>query len=251
MFGALAILVCLLSLGADASLETVMSVEDILGHAEPGKCYHRPMNPHDLMQTVPHDLVAQWSMDCQTGWACVLQVLLLRKSHEAGLGNSQRSGGESEHWFESDESDGASDSGSEEGHDCGDVDYDGLSAHTEWLELPCGNPKLGLLWATIQVELLTYRRINVGDRWVSGSFSMGALKTWLEGGSSEFCTPLVERGMMQHHSPCGWFPCTDFACPVAEEVCQGYFMNMDIYDRAAFLRRPQFTDDWVEIYKYY
>jgi hypothetical protein len=248
MFGALAILVCLLSLGADASLETVMSVEDILGRAEPGKCHHRPMNPHDLMQAVPHDFVVQWTTDCRTGWACVLQVLLLGKLGTRDEGNSQPSSREPEHWFESDDSDGASDAGSEEGHDCGHVQKGGLSAHTEWLRLPCGNPKIGLLWATIQVELLTYRRINVGDRWVSGRFSMGALRTWLEGGSSGFRTPLVERGMMQHHSPCGWFPCNDFVCPVAEEVCQGYFMNMDVYDRATFLPRPLLTKNWVDIY---
>ena len=72
-------------------------------------------------------------------------------------------------------------------------------------------------------------------------FSMDALQTWLEGGSSEFLTPLVESGMMEKHSPCGWFYGHDFICPVAEEVCKEHFMNMDAYDRATFLVAPNLT----------
>ena len=238
LFGALAIFVCLLSLGADASLATMISVEDILGHAEPDTCWHKSMDAADLMQAVPHDFVARWSTDCQTGWACILQVLLLAR----GDGD-----GDSEYDSEGDESDGDLDSDSGERtrsgrhtRDCG-LGVEAVSAHTDWLELPCGNPKLGLLWATIQVELLTYRRINTEDCWISRLFSMDALKTWLEGGSSEFLTPLVEGGMMEQHSPCGWFSGDDFLCPVAEDACKEHFMNMDAYDRATFLPAPNLT----------
>jgi len=67
LFGALAILVCLLSLGADPSLRTMISVENILGHAEPGRCCHKLIDASDLMEAVPHDFVAQWTTDCRTG----------------------------------------------------------------------------------------------------------------------------------------------------------------------------------------
>lgn len=251
LFGALAILVCLLSLGASASLKVVMSVGDILGSAETGRCCHKLMDAYDLMQEVPRELIAQWSTDCQTGWACILQVLLLAK-HD-GDGNSRQDGG-AEHESESDEeSDQDSDTNWGEcsrGHprsgDCG-LGFDGMSAHREWLKLPCRNPKLGLLWATIQVELLTYRRIHTSDPWISGRFLMAALKAWLEGGSSEFRTPLVENNMMQDHSPCGWFYCNDFLCPVAEDVCKDHFMNMDVYNRATFLTRLCLSSAWLEI----
>ncbi|KAK4039018.1 hypothetical protein C8A01DRAFT_47468 [Parachaetomium inaequale] len=238
MFGALAILVCLLSLGAHASLRTVMSVEDILGRAEPGRCCHKLLDAYDLMRAVPHDLVAHWSTDCQTGWICILQVLLLVR-HD-GDSDSQQDA-DSGHGPDGDEFEGDSNADSEEDshgapqiHDCG-LGTESFSAYTEWLELPCGNPKLGLLWATIQVELLTYCRIDTADSWLSSRFSMGALKTWLEG------------GMMRYHSPCGWFDCDDFVCPVAEEVCKEHFMNMDVYDRATFLERPELIAQWLEV----
>ncbi|KAH6621544.1 hypothetical protein B0J18DRAFT_467119 [Chaetomium sp. MPI-SDFR-AT-0129] len=254
LFGALAILVCLLSLGASASLNAVMSVGDILGSPEiSGRCCHKPMNAYDLMQEVPHELVAQWSTDCQTGWACIQQVLLLAK-HD-GDGNPRQDSA-AEHESESyDESDHDSDTdweershgGRQRGRDCG-LSFEGMPAHSQWLNLPCGNPKLGLLCATIQVELLTYRRIHTLDPWVSDNFSMASLKTWLEGDSLEFCTPLVENDMMQDHSPCGWFYWgNDFLCPVAEDVCKDHFMNMDVYNRTAFLERPDLSERWLEI----
>lgn len=250
IFGALAILVCLLSLGAHASLKIVMSVEDILGRAEPGRCCHQLMDAYDLMLAVPHELVAQWSTDCQTGWMCILQVLLLaRHDGDSEPEEGANSGFESD----GDESERDSNADSEEdsqnaphAHHCG-LGMGSVSAHTEWLELPCGNPKLGLLWATIQVELLTYRRIGTADSWLSSRFSMGALKTWLEGMSSEFHIPLVEMGMMRRRSRCGWFYCDEFVCPVAEEVCKEHFMNMDVYDRATFLERPELIDQWLEV----
>ncbi|KAK4676463.1 hypothetical protein QC764_0060640 [Podospora pseudoanserina] len=56
LFGPLAILVCLMSIGADPLLKTNMSVEDILGTAEPDRCHHRPLDALDLMEAVPVSL---------------------------------------------------------------------------------------------------------------------------------------------------------------------------------------------------
>ncbi len=179
-------------------------------------------------------------------------------------GDSQRSGG-SDHESQSDESDGGSAYESDDDQSDGGSAYESSDdesggnsssvchlekeecAHTDWLKLPCGNPKLGLLWATIQVELLTYRRIDTGDSWVSHLFSTHALKTWLEGGSAEFLTPLVEREMMRDHSVCGWFhSSSDFPHPVVQEVCTEYFMNMDVHDRATYLDRRYLREMWRE-----
>ncbi|EAQ86815.1 hypothetical protein CHGG_08068 [Chaetomium globosum CBS 148.51] len=248
MFGALTAMVCLLSLGAHASLETVISVEDILGRAEPGRCCHKLMDAYDLMCAVPHDLVAHWSTDCQTGWMCILQVLLLaRQDGDGDLQQDADSGQESDgDEFERSSNADLEDNfhGAPQTRRCW-LGSEGLSAHAEWLKLPCGNPKLGLLWATIQVELLTYRRIDTADSWLSTRFSMSALKTWLEGASFGFHIPLVEGRMVRKHSPCGWFHCHDFVCPVAEEVCKEHFMNMDVYDRAPFLERPNLIERWI------
>ena len=129
LFGALAVLVCMLRFGADATLKAVMSVEDLLGRAEPGGCRHKPMHASNLISAVPPELVAQWSRDCQTGWACILHVLNLAKAGGAGPPPDD----DSEHESDSDE------------YGCrlwSSEDYDEPSRQ------PCGNPQIGLLWAT-------------------------------------------------------------------------------------------------------
>jgi hypothetical protein len=72
-------------------------------------------------------------------------------------------------------------------------------------EWPCNEPRLGALWAMIQVELLTYRRVKVGDDWMSKNMSMAALVDWLRDDSVKLGVPLVRNHMMKEHSPCGWF----------------------------------------------
>jgi hypothetical protein len=239
LFGALALLVCLLRLGADAGLKVVMPVDQILGEVEPVRCCHKLMDASELMKTVPHEIIDKWSEDCRTGWMCILQVLLLRErgrnvDPDSGLGSDSCDLGPCDlgtrdfaedfpaHWVE--------------------------GAEYQWLHLPCGNPQLGLLWATIQVELLTYRRIKTSDPWLSSRFSMRALRDWLEKRSPSFCTSLVDGGLIRPHSPCGWFGSSeDFLIPTAEEVCEKYFMNMDVYDRASFTHRPYLCDEWIDI----
>jgi len=241
MFGALAVLVCLVKLGADVSLKVTMSVEDILGTTEPGRCYHDDMTARDLMEAVPQAITEHWSSDCQTGWSCILHVLGLAKldTDQMRADELERDTGDTE----DDDSEGDDSESDDSNISCeleGILGY--MDAHNDWLLLPCGKPKLGTLWAAIQVELLTYRRVEDGGPWMSDYFLMDALKTWLEGKSEEFCTPLVKRGMMKNHTCCGWFHgAPDFVCPVAEEVCSEYFMNMDIYNRTSYLGQPNFT----------
>jgi hypothetical protein len=304
LLGILAVLVCLLSLGANPSMKTDMSVQEILGGAEMGRRYHKLMDSYDLMQEVPERLISGWTPECQVGWSCIRRVLLLAKRDS----DAKLSRAEVESMSENDcqdDSDGTSDSDLEEsaqGHwgshgycvindgdegpcaICGqeggsieenetegdqrdrgaaflsqnddfDAHSDSASArcrlfseglHGEWLNLPCLNPKLGLIWAAIQAELLTYRRVSLEGRWVSGNFSMDALEKWLSGKAFKFQTPLVELRMMATHSPCGWFMNGhgEYLCPVAEEVCSDYFMNMDVYDRASFLPKPELENLW-------
>lgn len=122
--------------------------------------------------------------------------------------------------------------------------------HDEWLQLPCSGPRMGLLWATVQTELLTYRRVREGDPWISENFSMKALKTWLKGDSAEFSTHLVQNRMFRKHTRCGWFGgASEFLCPTAEDICTDYFMNMDIYDRASYIREPDLLASFESLEK--
>ncbi|KAI8628805.1 hypothetical protein F5Y19DRAFT_434960, partial [Xylariaceae sp. FL1651] len=225
LFGALAVLVCLLSLGADASLKVNISVEEILRISESGKCHHTQLSPLELMREVPDNLVAGWSDDCQKGWNCLSQILT-----RAEMGKHQSYGSYTD-----------SDSESVYEHEsiC-EVDERGY--HDARLKLKCQDTKIGLLWATIQAELLTYRRVGEKDVWLSENFSMEALENWLLGDSPDFLTPLVQNQMLRRHSPCGWFYKADeFVCPTAQEVSTEYFMNMDIYERSTFIESPKLT----------
>ncbi|KXX82411.1 hypothetical protein MMYC01_201360 [Madurella mycetomatis] len=257
MFGPLAILVCLLSLGADASLSAMISVEDILGNAHSGTCHHNPMTACDLMEAVPPPLLDTWSSECQTGWLCILQVL---RMHNGDRGDQLQETSDDPLFRESiDDLD--SDMDPEDHHnalaDARECALENqlfheclVKMHEEWLKWPRGTPKLGLLWATIQVEFLTYRRIQARDPWISDKFSMTALRSWLEGRSLTFRTPLVDENLMRQYSACcGWFlRCQEFACPTAEDVCTQYFMNMDIYSRATYLDAGILTKYWMEFY---
>ena len=195
LFGALTILVCLLRLGVSVSATANISVEEILGTTDSGRCLHTPLTPHDLMSAVPDSLVERWTEDCRVGWDCMHQTLRLGEKDEEWDEDSE------DPWCEL----------NDEG------------AHGEWLNLSCGDPKLGILWATIQVEFLTYRRIEEGAPWISKNFSMPSLRVWLADETEEFRTLLVERRMMKDHTHCGWFFNGIFICPTAAEVCVFFY----------------------------
>lgn len=215
LFGALAVMVTLLVFGADVSQETNVSVEEILGTAEPGKCHHACYSPVELMHAVSENVMESWTEDCRLGWICC-RLVLANIEREIVLGPDDD--------LETDY--------------C-EIDEDVLP-HTSWLDRPCRGPKLGLLWATIQAEFLTYRRVSEDKGWLSENFSMRALKTWLEGDSEAFLTPLVQLEMLKSHSKCGWFLCDsgEFVHPIAEDVCVQHFMNMDVHGRASYLHSP-------------
>ncbi|KAH6889439.1 hypothetical protein B0T10DRAFT_513945 [Thelonectria olida] len=237
LFGALAVVTCLLAMGSDVSVEANVSVEEILRATEPGKCHHAPMTPLELMQAVPTDVIEKWTKDCQTGWVCFLQVLIHAETDQdwAAFNYPENRVSKLGPEMVSDES------------SC-ELENRINGIHSFWLKLPCRGPQFGLLWATIQAELLTYRRVREEDSWISENFSMADLKTWLEGNSMGFSTPLVQGGMLQEYSSCGWFYETDhFLRPAAQDVCVEHFMNMDVYERASFLEQFSLLELWEHV----
>ncbi|KAI0114108.1 hypothetical protein GGR51DRAFT_546759 [Nemania sp. FL0031] len=169
LFGAIALLVCLLSLGADVNLKANICAEEILGNSEAPGCRHTSISPSELMERVPDHL--------------------------------QRHGTD-----------------------------------------------MGLLWATIQTEMLTYRRINEGDSWISDNFPLIALEAWLSGHSADFATPLVTNQMMNGYSKCGWFHEAEaFVLPAGREASKYYFMNMDDYARTTYLDNSDIMILWEDI----
>lgn len=235
LFGVLAVMVCLIALGADVSLKTNTSVEDIQSIAEAGMCYHRLLSARELMMDVPSEVVQGWSDSCQTGWSCLMQTLAISEPKTTTPDNDETS----QPADEEDES-----SGLHSDKDSYEKPCELWGEHEEWLKLPCIEPQIGLLWAMIQTELLTYRRVEEGDGWISENFSMNAVNVWLRGGSSELDMPLVSK-MAENHSRCGWFHNTEEVfCPTASKVCNEHFMNMNMYTRASFVGRANFWELW-------
>ncbi|KAK1749588.1 hypothetical protein QBC47DRAFT_426678 [Echria macrotheca] len=245
LFGPLAILVCILRLGARASLSAMISVDAILGNTETDTCNHNPIDASDLLQTVPGAVIAGWSPTCQSGWKCIAEILLTAREEEGNGTVGQEIAPEEDD--DDSENGGNSEDVDQPYYSCAfDIAYEG-GIHDEWLCMPRGTPKSSLLWATIQTELLTYRKVRPSDPWISDNFSMDALRAWLTREEELFATPLVEEGLMKwdHGSSCcGWFysQSSEVFMPVAEEVCTCHFMNMDVYERATFLPQLKLSE---------
>ncbi|KAI1751987.1 hypothetical protein F4782DRAFT_547258 [Xylaria castorea] len=214
-------------LGADASLTVNISVDEILRTSDAGDCSHTHLSSLELMKKVPENIIDDWSSDCKVAER-------QRESRPNFASNSDaidQSGKVSDYNSEL-ESDGSLNEIL-----CELVGEDGDSYHL-WTKFKCSDGEIGLLWATIQTEFLTYRR----------KFSMKSLEDWLLGYSATFQTPLVTEHLMRRHSRCGWFLDGDFAIvhPAAQEVSASYFMNMDIYERTAYIHKNDVQEIWTE-----
>ncbi|KAF5635753.1 hypothetical protein F52700_5064 [Fusarium sp. NRRL 52700] len=246
LFGALAILVGLITLGGDVSIKANISVEEILRSSDAGECRHTLLSPLDLIQAVPGEVVEAWSESCRVGWGCLTEVLALAllQQEQAPSVHSHRSASPL-----GDEWPGTPASGCSEfsDHDCCWPMFQ-EHYHDNWLKLPCNKPRIGLLWASIQTELLTYRRIRDADSWISENFCMKALKVWLKEEDAQLSMPLIQNRMFKEHTPCGWFGDTkEFLFPTAEEVCTEYFMNMDIYNRTSYIQQPDLLQAFEDV----
>ncbi|KAI1274362.1 hypothetical protein F5Y07DRAFT_217199 [Xylaria sp. FL0933] len=249
LFGAISVLVCLLSLGADVTITANISVEGILDASEMVQCRHIDLSPIELMNRVPKEVIDTWADDCKVGWSCFAQLLSHSTRHtrnsQAGVDSDDDRGDQSDEDYGDTSAMRVSDAPSENVCHFNQI---AEHVHDGWLNLKCHDEDMGLLWATIQTELLTYRRINEGDSWISANFSLRALETWLSGKSAQFLTPLVNERMMMAHSKCGWFYNAEcFVIPAAQEVSAHYFMNMDIYRRATYLDVPYLLKLWERL----
>ncbi|KAF4341644.1 hypothetical protein FBEOM_4381 [Fusarium beomiforme] len=254
LFGPLAILVCLISVGADISLRVNISVDDLLQVSETGTCRHRSMTASELAAEVPHSLILNWSPDCQVGWACLLQTLSKAQEVDCQVGwacplqtlsKAQEVDEQDEYTSNDSERGWDEESGSEECNESSHCELEGerIGSH-DLTNIKCTGPTIGLLWATIQTELLTYRKLEENDPWISANFSMRALQEWLENRTDNFEIPLVQQQMMNPHSDCGWFGDSDVCFwAVAEDACKERFMNMDDYRRSSFSQVPD-IENW-------
>lgn len=96
------------------------------------------------------------------------------------------------------------------------------------------NRDLAKLWAAVQTEMLTYRRQDKCDSWVSEIFDMEDLLQSLESGEGA-CVRLITEDMMEEYCECGRFLCNSPMCPTSFDVQAGWFSNMNT-PRATYIR---------------
>lgn len=102
------------------------------------------------------------------------------------------------------------------------------------------NKVLAPLWAAVQTELLTYRRLKEGDEWVSQNFNMHSLKEGLIA-KGKIDIELVQKQMMKPFCPCGCFLQSIFRIPMVDDAVAYYFSNLEDWNRTTFIPSPDFV----------
>jgi hypothetical protein len=194
LFGALACLLRLLTLGADPLLSANVSLSALLGQESLGICDHEELRPLDLAQRVPPEIVSQWPSSARTGW--LLFCFVLRTAQDAWTlkgdcdDNDHTDG--SLHWNLSADIDKHFENTCE---DHWEVDVPSRFGESKYL---------GHIWAAVQAEFLSYRRLTESDPWLSKYFAMESLLTSIETGT-EIDIGYVKKGILLPYCRCGFF----------------------------------------------
>ena len=249
LFGILACLLCMLSNGANPLLKATISMEALLTDHGVTDCTHEEMDPAEFAERLFISSPAMSSGELRIGWQVVCQVL-----------KRSRSGWNADGEY-CDESDSSSESGDGamsidcEDSKCSSEDEMSVEEDDSGENPSCfrcfededhffGRSKvLASLWASVQTELLTYRRLQEGDGWTSHNFDMNALNESL-GRGDELDIALVRDKMMKPYcSTGGEFPGAVPACPVLEDVAAHYFSNLEEWNRSTFLAANEFREE--------
>ncbi|KAI1371945.1 hypothetical protein F4677DRAFT_449947 [Hypoxylon crocopeplum] len=226
LFGMVSCLLCLLTWRADPTATADVSISALLGYGvtdETDECQHSSMNAAELASKVASDKVNSWTLDIKLGWEALIAVLKhdIVSRHD----RTARPGVEGE------------------GLNTCKLDIHEIERDEELKIVYCGNEQLGLVWAAIQVELLTYRRVSQEDPWLSPRFHMETLRKGLEKNDVECMNQLAGKtedateGRLQAHSRCGLFyKASHRGCAVREEACTSYYGNLDDWKRSTFIK---------------
>jgi len=95
---------------------------------------------------------------------------------------------------------------------------------------------LGHIWAAVQTELLTYRRLRDGDSWNSENFDMATILENLKSRTG-ISIGLVQKSLMKPYCACGRF---DDTCGFVLRglAAKDYFSNLDNWKRTTFVGVP-------------
>ena len=259
LFGILACLLCMLSNGANPLMKAAISLQALLSDDVGSECDHEELDPAELAERLFFSWASMGTDELKTGWQVVCQVLK-RSQLEWNADPSRRRSAPKDGDYDDD-----SDSSSESSQDVMSIDSEApinsseneISTNEEeesdgkYYCNRCnfdqdhffGRSKvLASLWASIQTELLTYRRLQEGDRWISPNFDMKALSESLARGD-KLDIALVRKKMMKPYCWGGEFPDACLACPVTEDVAAYFFSNLEDWNRSTFLEAYEYRGD--------
>ena len=263
LFGVVACLLCLLRHGANPLAKVEVSIHALVSESASDVCTHQELDPLEFSKELLWKFQMGWPMDLIVGWQILLQILM----------HAQRIRTYGSHDTSDRPGDGVNIDSDDVDDDVDDVDDPLFSryeeepemhknpvrrnftplicplypeaAHRPWLGK---DGLLGSLWAAIQVELLTYRRLQDYDAWTSRHFDMHALVIYLCEGR-ELALPLLSNGMMKPFCCCGTFPGAVPGTPILDDATAYYFSNLDDYSRSSFLNTSlERPDRWYYHY---
>lgn len=217
LFGMVACLVCLLTVRADPLLAVDVSVEAILMCETPSECRHRRLNAAELARCIPEYVVNSWTQDVQLGWRTFVEILDYAVGSRFEVLHSPT-----------------------RPSTCGHLIHQ-REAYTEVQYVRCEGDSLGMIWAAIQVELLTYRRLKENDPWISPYFDLHDVLQGLEDSDNDAMQRLVQSHGAQgikEFSKCGLFEGGLYewgGCARREQACITYFANLDDWKRTTFI----------------
>lgn len=209
LFGILACLLCLLSHGANPLLKAHISSQTLFENDQGSACGHEELDPAELIEKLSTRLELRWSKELSTGWQ-VIHYALKQSQAEWKLNHLPAYR----------------------------PDHDALHNFFG------ANKVLAPLWAAVQTELLTYRRLKEGGEWISQNFNMRSLNEGLIG-KGKVDIALVQKEMMKPFDDCGGFMQGVPVCPVVDDAVAYYFSNLDDWNRTTFIP-CQDRDNWED-----
>ena len=242
LFGIVACLVCMLQGGSNPRVTANISLELLLGQAEADECTHHRMDPCRLAKQIVARASQPWSGNIVKAWEVMIRILTDSQVHwRSEVSDEERLPAEPPYDVDIDifiEYDGDNHSVSDI-YDQSDENSDDRFRHecsvTRFHYNCLGSSRiLAPLWAAIQTELLTYRRQNEGDPWISRRFDMDVLHQSLIH-DNQVAIALVQDDMMKPFCSCGKFIEYHSEIPTIQEATRYYFSNMDDWSRTSFL----------------
>ncbi len=208
LFGMLACLVCLLANGANPAANAFISLDALTNPDKDAHCDHENLDPVQLAERISTFVMAGCAEEVKLGWQVFYSVLKYardgRRSQSKPTSNRKDRDQDFDILFEfsGDETYNNGDSDADSMDTQSDIDEDFCD---DLKENPYGQSKaIGTLWAAIQTELVTYRRLTETDPWISRYFDMRSLLNGINNGGI-ISIPLVEEDMIVPYCLCGRF----------------------------------------------